>query len=102
MKGWAGELHATEEKDDVEAVIRGEMSGTDFLFKYCDGKFTNEDLTDDGNAFASSYYDSSYLGDYAGLFADVMYVAPESAHDVSKIFKLLDQRLGGRPWWKFW
>lgn len=102
MKGWAGELHATEEKDDVEAVIRGEMSGTDFLFKYCDGKFTNEDLTDDGNAFASSYYDSSYLGDYTGLFADEMYVAPESAHDVSKIFKLLDQRLGGRPWWKFW
>ena len=30
MKGWAGDLHAIEDKDDVAAVIRGEMSGTDF------------------------------------------------------------------------
>jgi len=95
MKGWAGDLHTTEEKDDVNAVIRGEMVGTDFLFKYCDGKFTNEDLTDEGNTFASTYYDSDYTGDYLELFADEMYVSPESAHDVEKMFKLLDRRLDG-------
>ena len=101
-KGWAGELHTTEEKDNVEAVIHGRMSGTEFLFKYCDGKFTDEDLTDEGNAFASSYYDSSYGDDYAAFFADEMYLAPESAHDVRKLFKLLEKRLGNRPWWKLW
>jgi len=94
LKGWAGELHTTEENEAVDAVIRGEMSGTDFLFSYCDGKFTNEDLTDDGNTFASSYYESDYTGDYVELFADDMYVAPESAHDVGKMFNLLDKRLG--------
>lgn len=93
MKGWAGELHTSEENDDVEAVVRGEMSGTDFLFKYCDGKFTDEDLTDEGNAFAAFYYDSNYNGDYAEIFASKTYLAPESAHDVDKLFQLLDQRL---------
>ena len=97
IKGWAGKIHTEESEEDVEAVIRGEMSGTDFLFKNCDGKFTDEDLTDEGNAFASSYYDSDYTGDYARLFADQMYVAPESDHDVGQMFKLLDNRLAGGP-----
>ena len=74
--------------------------------KHCDGKFTNEDLTDEGNAFASSYYDFHYTNDYAGLFADDVYTAPEAAHDVGKLFKLLDKRLdkalGNRSWWRFW
>ena len=102
LKGWAGELHTAENSEEVEAVICGDMTGTDFLFKNCDGKFTDEDLTDPGNAFASSYYDSGYLGDYMGMFSDKMYVAPESAHDVSRMFKLLDRRFVHKPWWKFW
>ena len=102
MQGWAGDLHREEGNDDVDAVVRGEMSGTAFLFKYCDGKFTDEDLNDEGNNFASSYYGSDYTGDYVELFADKMYVAPEPAHDVDILFKLLDKRLRGKPWWQFW
>ena len=101
-KGWAGDLHTEEVNEAVEAVVRGKMSGTDFLFKYCDGKLTDEDLNDAGNQFASSYYESDYTRDYVELFADEMYVAPESAHDVEKLLKLLDKRLGGKPWWQFW
>ena len=102
IKGWAGDLHTEEENDAVEAVVRGEMSGTAFLFKYCDGKFTDEDLNDAGNSFVSTYYESDYTGDYVELFADQMYVAPESAHDVDKLFRVLDKRLGAKPWWRFW
>lgn len=92
MKGWAGELHTKEEYDAVQAVVRGEMSGTDFLFKYCDGKLTDEDLNDDGNKFASSYYDSFYTRAYNYLFPHQLYVAPESAHDVDRLFQQLDKK----------
>ena len=93
LQGWAGELHTTDANDDVEAVIRGEMSGTDFLFKYCDGKFTDEDLTEEGNAFASSYFDTRYSADYARVFAGQMYLVPEADHDVDQLFQMMDQYL---------
>lgn len=93
MKGWAGELHTEEEGDAVRAVIRGEMSGTDFLFKYCDGKLTDEDFNNEGNDFASEHYDSFYMDAYSYLFSHQMYVAPESAHNVERLFQQLDKKI---------
>ena len=65
VKGWAGELHTDEEPEAVEAVVKGGLSGTEFFFRYCDGKFTDEDLNEAGNAFAKQYYgdDGLYLID---------------------------------------
>ncbi|MBI2826055.1 MAG: hypothetical protein HYX69_15325 [Planctomycetia bacterium] len=70
QKGWAGELHLQESRDDVEKVIRGEKSATEFLFQWCDGKFTDEDLTEEGNAFVGVYYgeDGAFLQDYGSAF----------------------------------
>jgi hypothetical protein len=94
MGGWAGQLHFDEWPDAVVDVVQGNMSGTDFLFKNCDGKFTAEDLNDEGNAFASQYYgdDGRYLDDYAEVFGDLMYVAPESAHEYEKFSDMLRAR----------
>ncbi|MEM7609943.1 MAG: hypothetical protein AAF411_31740, partial [Myxococcota bacterium] len=66
-QGWASALHVERAPADVEAVIGGTMTGTDFLFRYCDGKLTDEDLNDEGNAFAAVYYgrDGLYLRDYS-------------------------------------
>jgi hypothetical protein len=95
LRGWAGSLHTEEEPEAVSAVVSGEMSGTEFLFKYCDGKFTDEDLSDEGNEFAGRYYGDRglYLEDYAAHFGDQMYVAPEEAHDFSRLATLIDSRL---------
>lgn len=95
IKGWAGDLHIEEEPEAVEAVIVGELSGTDFFFKYCDGKLTDEDLDEAGNAFASRYYgdEGLYLEDYAEAFGDVMYVASEDAHDYENFSAMLEARL---------
>ena len=70
------------------------MSATDFLFKYCDGKFNDEDLNEEGNAFAAKYYgeDGLYLGDYEEAFAELLYVAPEEAHDYAKFAAMIDAR----------
>ena len=40
IKGWAGELHTEEGPEAVASVVSSELPATEFLFKYCDGKFT--------------------------------------------------------------
>ena len=113
-QGWAGELHREEEPQDTQNVIDGSLSATEFLFKYCDGKFTDEDLSDEGNAFAAQYYgkDGLYLADYAEHFSELMYVAAEDAHDFAKFSSILESRrrsgiltsamLKAKPWWRWW
>jgi len=97
LKGWAGDLHLTESKEDVQKVRRGEMTGTAFLFRNCDGKFTDEDLNEDGNAFVAVYYgkDGPYLSDYATAFSDLMYVASEEEHDFKKFSQFVERRYKG-------
>jgi hypothetical protein len=94
LKGWAGELHLQESAGDLQKLFSGELTGTDFLFRNCDGKFTDEDLNDEGNAFIASYYgeDGPYLEDYAELFGDLMYVANEREHDFGKFSRMVDER----------
>ena len=95
IRGWAGDLHTEEEPDAVKAVIAGALPATEFLFKYCDRKFTDEDLNDKGNSFATKYYGDVglYLDDYAEAFGELMYVSPENAHDFVKFSSMLEARL---------
>ncbi|CAM3747349.1 hypothetical protein CCOS865_01277 [Pseudomonas reidholzensis] len=94
IKGWAGEFYIEEEPEALARVISGELSATEFLFSYCDGKLTDDDLSDEGNVFAQQYYgkDGLYLQDYADHFQSLMYVAPESAHDFDTFCAMLDAR----------
>jgi len=114
IQGWAGRLHLEEEPEETQKVIDGTLSATKFFFDYCDGKLTNEDFSEEGNAFAEKYYGDKglYLSDYAECFKDLMYVAPESAHDFNKFSAMIDSRMKSgiltadpqkeKPWWKFW
>jgi hypothetical protein len=94
LKGWAGPLHLDDEPDDVERVKSGQLSATEFLFKYCDGKFTDEDLIAEGNRFIAHYFGErdSYLDDYAEKFGDFLYAAPESAHDFAAFSSMVESR----------
>lgn len=94
IQGWASELHTEDEPAEVQRVVNGEMSATEFLFDYCDGKLTDEDFSDEGNKFAEIYYGDNgrYLSDYAENFGDLLYVASESDHDFEKFSKMIDQR----------
>lgn len=76
LTGLQGELHDEESPDELEAVRARQMTGRDFLFKACDGKFWREDLSDEGNAFADSYYSGeggkgygAYIEDYERVLA---------------------------------
>ena len=105
LKGWAGDIHVSE--TDTKKVIEGSLTATEFFFKYCDGKFTDEDLNEEGNVFAAQYYgdEGLYLNDFAENFGDQMYVSPESEFNYPKFSKMLDRRykskgLVKKPFWK--
>ena len=95
QNGWAGELHLKEWPEDVQAVVDETTSATYFFMKNCDGKLTDEDLSDAGNAFAQRYYgeDGLYLDDYAREFFDHMYITAEDAHDYLAFSAMMERRL---------
>ena len=70
------------------------MTGTEFLFRNCDGKFTDEDLNAEGNTFISAYFGNNgpYLDDYGNHFGDLLYLASEKEHDYSRFSDIVDRR----------
>lgn len=115
IKGWAGDIHLKDSKEDVQRVIKGIISATEYLFHYCDGQLTDEDLNEEGNAFASEYYgdDGLYLDDYANAFENLMYEKPEEEHDFKKFSLMINKRFESgvltsptneepEASWKFW
>jgi len=121
IKGWASESHLNEEPDDTNKVMEGKLSATEFLFKHCDGKLTDEDFNQTGNEFSSKYYgdDGLYFDDYVELFEDLMFESPESDHDFNQLSQVMESRYQSniitksdtqkmpltkkqKPWWKFW
>lgn len=94
-KGWIGDLHKEDAPDEVERLVSGQLSATEFFLMHCDGKLTNEDLSAEGNAFAEKYYGENglYLTDYATHFGEFMYVAPEAAHNYEQFTAMIDDRL---------
>ena len=62
---------------EIESVKNRKMTGAEFLIDICDEKFTDYDLNDIGNEFATDYYEDgtkfskkhkNYFGDYAEIF----------------------------------
>lgn len=75
LNGLAGELHVVELDDDLQRLrlrLRQVTPGAWFIAA-CDGKFIDEDLNDEGNVFAESYYNDAqpnYLSDLARAVGD--------------------------------
>ena len=64
----------------------------------CDGKFTEDDLNDEGNAFAQEYYEfetGQFVHDYAGTLGDDvpdLYHVADTWETFERIKPVLDQR----------
>lgn len=103
LNGLAGELHILDFSAEMAILkSRGTTPGA-WLLEACDGKFTDEDLTCDGNQFAFSYYGNdanlhsgpnSFLADYEGAFpdAETLYHVPDSW----ETFDAIDPVIRGR------
>lgn len=66
-----------ETSDDIEKLKRQELTGAEFIMNILDGKFSEYELNDLGNAFAKDYYAdetdfanqfSSFATDYINIF----------------------------------
>lgn len=89
LNGLAGEYHTNDAADELARLERREVTPTQWFIQACDEKFTDEDLDDQGNSFAATYYsageglhaaDKSYLTDYCDKFptANSLYEVEDS------------------------
>src|SRR5208283_1490800 len=56
-------IQQEQAQEHLAAVRERRMTGCAFLFKVCDEKFCDADLSDEGNAFAQWYYLDRYMED---------------------------------------
>lgn len=94
LNGLAGDYHTEDAVEDLVLLKSREVTPTQWFIRACDEKFTNEDLNDEGNSFAASYYGNgeglhstagSYLDDYCETFPNA-----ESLYDVEDSWASFD------------
>ena len=118
LSGLAGDLHSTECPEDLTPLRDRQTTPGAWLLNVCDGKFTEEDVNDEGEAFALSYYgddsgiydgEESYLTDYEKLFAELddLYAAPDTWLSFDRLKPVIDRRYGEwknpkRDGWRSW
>ena len=115
INGLEGELHRTEDEAPLASVRARNMTGREFLIQYCDEKFTDEDLNDEGNAFAASYYETKgghwqYIEDYERVFSGLpsVYHVEDTWANYDRIAPVISRRFDAwrrrhrRRWWQFW
>ena len=84
LNGLAGEVYDDETPDLLKELRDRTTTPCAWFFSACDEKFTDEDLSDEGNAFAQHYYAGAgalYLDDYLetiGTGLDSLYHVPDS------------------------
>ena len=64
MSGLENQSLGKELSTQIAAVRERKMTGRQFLFEVCDEKLADEELNEEGNAFAAAYYKNHYFQDY--------------------------------------
>lgn len=105
LNGLAGEYHIIDSADDLARLQRREVTPAAWFIRACDEKFTDEDLNEEGNSFALSYYgngegllgaEDSYLADYCDAFpaAEQLYKVADSWDSFDALAPKIASRLG--------
>lgn len=100
LSGLGGEIHIVEqtgENSNLEILKEKKLTPGQFLIKYCDGKFTNDDLSDEGEQFTKAYYEKdNYLDDYEdilGAKVESLYHVKDNWNNFELLKLILDKRL---------
>lgn len=84
-----------EMPDAINDLRKRKISGRDFLLDYCDEKFTEEELSEEGLAFTEDYYSEDYISDYEATLADGLasiYYVENSWENYDKIAPAISKR----------
>jgi hypothetical protein len=98
LNGLSGEIHIHDFPDDISPLRVRAVTPGQFFLTSCDGKFIEEDLNDEGNAFVRAYFDfesGSYLTDYARVLAVGLpsyYHVPDTWETFDQLRPVLDAR----------
>ncbi len=100
LAGLSGSYHIRDVPEGLQRLRRREITPGGFFLKYCDGKFADEDLNEEGNEFTEFYYsmakeDPLFLVDYsrtlvAGLKSE--YHVPDTWENFDKLKPVIDRR----------
>jgi hypothetical protein len=101
-KGLLSQLHRQNSTADVQKVLSRQMTGRDFLDFVCNEKFSDTDLSEEGNAFARHYYMGestesfkNYMDDYAETLGEnvvSIYEIENSWQNYEKLKAVIDKR----------
>jgi hypothetical protein len=115
--GLENEFHRQRSAALLERLRRREITGRQFFEGACGEKFSEKDLSPEGNAFAESYYKTPagergvYFDDYKKVLAaglpSFWHVADTWAH-YDQIAPVISKRFAEwkhpprKHWWQFW
>jgi hypothetical protein len=98
LNGLAGEIYTTDFPDQIPKLLSRSLAPGRFFLEACDGKFTDDDLNEEGNSFAQAYFDlekGQYIKDYeASLGEGVadLYHVEDSWENYDRLSPVLDRR----------
>jgi hypothetical protein len=99
LSGLGGEIHVTELPDEILKLRSRSVTPRKFFLHACDGKFTDEDLNEEGNLFTQAYFDfdkGNFLNDYEAILAgdlESLYYVQDTWDNFDLLKPRLDQRL---------
>jgi len=124
LEGMSGQ--ALDAGNELAKLKAREISPGSFVMDFCDGKFTDEELNEEGNEFALAYFElesGTYASDYEKTLADKLpslYHVKDSWESFDKLKPVIDNRFlewtakkystaplrrvasERKPWWKVW
>jgi len=98
LRGLGGRLVLENSAAAVQGLRSRSVVPGAFFMNECDGKLTDEDLNEQGNAFASQYYVSEtgqYFADYEATLGGILptlYHVVDSWDNFDKVAPVLDRR----------
>lgn len=99
LSGLSGRIDGEDSSEDITKLRERKVTPGEFFLTFCDGKFTDEDLNAEGNAFAQVYFDfekGNYLADYESLLGTglpTVYHVPDTWDSFDVLKPVLDRRL---------
>jgi hypothetical protein len=107
LNGMAGDIHISDSPELLASLTSRGITPTKWFIAACDEKFTDEDLTEQGNAFAAAYYGAggslasdpnAYLADYEKEFSEFenLYEVPDTWANYDRMARNIERRFTRR------
>ncbi|MGA3035601.1 MAG: hypothetical protein ABSD70_20135 [Terracidiphilus sp.] len=98
LSGFAGDIYTSGFPNEIPRLLSRLVTPGLFFLESCDGKFTDDDLNEEGNEFAQAYFDfqkGKYIADYEstlGVGLADLYHVRDTWENFDRLKPVLDLR----------